>query len=164
MTKQEQKKMLLAVRIRGAGRIESEIEKTFELLGLRYKYNAILLSQSPTTAGMLQKVKDHITWGEIDKKTLTKLLIKRGQVKGKGKIDPNYIKAILNFKGADEMADAILNETTSISLLTQSGLRKVFRLHPPRGGFKYSSKRPFKDRGELGYRGEAINKLVDKMI
>ncbi|WP_455364897.1 hypothetical protein, partial [[Eubacterium] cellulosolvens] len=65
---------------------------------------------------------------------------------------------------ADEMANAILNETTSISRLTQSGFRKVFRLHPPRGGFKYSSKRPFKDQGELGYRGEAINKLVDKMI
>jgi large subunit ribosomal protein L30 len=40
---------------------------------------------------------------------------------------------------------------------------KVFRLHPPRGGFKKSIKKPM-PKGELGYRGDKINALVLRML
>jgi len=40
---------------------------------------------------------------------------------------------------------------------------KEFRLHPPRGGFKKSTKRP-NPQGELGYRGEEINKFILRML
>ena len=43
-------------------------------------------------------------------------------------------------------------------------LSPVFRLHPPRGGFKGSTKKPYSDGGELGYRGPAINELIRRMI
>lgn len=40
---------------------------------------------------------------------------------------------------------------------------KRYRLHPPRGGFKKTIKRPRPD-GELGYRGEKINDLIARMM
>lgn len=40
---------------------------------------------------------------------------------------------------------------------------KRYRLHPPRGGFKNTIKRPI-PKGELGYRGEKINELVMRML
>ena len=40
---------------------------------------------------------------------------------------------------------------------------KRYRLHPPRGGFRRTTKRPRPD-GELGYRGAEINKLIERMI
>ena len=42
-------------------------------------------------------------------------------------------------------------------------IKPVFRLHPPKGGFEKKIKKPYPD-GELGYRGEEINQLIDKMI
>jgi len=154
---------LLAVRIRGAVRIRKGIEKTFQLLGLRYKYNAVLLPNDPSTKGMLFAVKDLITWGEIDRPALTNLILKRGCVRGKGRLDEKLLQTTLNFKDASEMADAILTGTTPLHHIYQKGLQKVFRLHPPKGGFKHGTKRPFHDRGELGYRGAAINQLVERM-
>jgi len=36
-------------------------------------------------------------------------------------------------------------------------------LHPPKGGFKGTIRRPYKSGGELGYRGAAINDLILRM-
>ncbi len=42
---------------------------------------------------------------------------------------------------------------------------KIFRLHPPRKGFKRKGiKLPFNKGGALGYREEKINELIKKMI
>jgi len=47
--------------------------------------------------------------------------------------------------------------------LWRSGVKPVFRLHPPKGGFKGTIRRPYKSGGELGYRGAAINDLILRM-
>jgi len=39
----------------------------------------------------------------------------------------------------------------------------VFRLHPPKKGFKGKVKRGYTAGGVTGYRGEAINDLIKKM-
>lgn len=40
-----------------------------------------------------------------------------------------------------------------------------YNLHPPRGGFRQGGiKKHYNDNGALGYRGEAINDLIHKMI
>ena len=45
------------------------------------------------------------------------------------------------------------------------GLKRVFRLHPPRGPKGWGGiKRSFVVGGALGARGDAINNLVDRMI
>jgi large subunit ribosomal protein L30 len=43
------------------------------------------------------------------------------------------------------------------------GVKPFFRLHPPKKGYRRSVKRPYNNKGELGYRGEAINELARRM-
>ncbi len=53
------------------------------------------------------------------------------------------------------------------NLLRKRGERegnKEFDDEFPRGGFKRSTRRAATDGGELGYRGEDINRLVKRMI
>jgi len=45
------------------------------------------------------------------------------------------------------------------------GLKKFFKLHPPRGGFeRMGIKKPYTVGGVLGYRGDKINLLIKKML
>ena len=45
------------------------------------------------------------------------------------------------------------------------GMKPVFRLHPPRGAKGWGGiKRSFSTGGALGFRGEAISDLVERMI
>ncbi len=46
----------------------------------------------------------------------------------------------------------------------EKGIEKTFNLHPPKGGFKGTKKEHYGKGGELGYRGEEINSLLNKMI
>jgi LSU ribosomal protein L30P len=51
---------------------------------------------------MLEKVKDWVTWGEVDKDTLIELLRERGRIPGSRKLADEYIDeklAQLNVKG-----------------------------------------------------------------
>lgn len=42
---------------------------------------------------------------------------------------------------------------------------KIYRLNPPRGGYERKGiKQPFTVGGVLGYRGDAINALIQKML
>lgn len=46
-----------------------------------------------------------------------------------------------------------------------SDMKNYFHLHPPRGGYERRGiKRAYGEGGALGYRGDAINKLIQKMI
>ncbi|HPP45642.1 MAG TPA: 50S ribosomal protein L30, partial [Methanomassiliicoccaceae archaeon] len=42
-------------------------------------------------------------------------------------------------------------------------VKPVFRLHPPRQGYE-GVKRTFTTGGALGYRGEKINALIERML
>ncbi|MFW5902823.1 MAG: uL30 family ribosomal protein, partial [archaeon] len=48
--------------------------------------------------------------------------------------------------------------------IEEKGIEKILKLHPPKGGFKKSKKRHYNNKGELGYRGEEINQLIQRMI
>jgi large subunit ribosomal protein L30 len=41
--------------------------------------------------------------------------------------------------------------------------KPIFRLHPPVKGYE-GNKRSYKNGGALGYRGEAINALIARML
>jgi large subunit ribosomal protein L30 len=44
------------------------------------------------------------------------------------------------------------------------GLKTTIKMHPPRGGFERKGiKVPYKVGGALGYRGESISNLIEKM-
>ena len=155
---------IIAVRIRGQSGIAHDIEATLGMLRMPRKYNAVLLSEKPDTIGMLKKAKDFITWGEPERKTLTMLLEKRCKLKGTDQLTPQYLKEKLQIASVEKLAEAMDKKEISSARLRDAGIPLVFRLHPPRGGFKGPTKRSFGDGGELGYRGPEISNLISRMI
>jgi len=152
--------MMIALRVRGRTGIKKDIADTLDMLRLTRINHAVLLSDDPSHQGMLQKAKDYITWGEIDQETLTQLIEKRGRLPGRERFTPEALAELGDYKSAEELSEALINEKTT---LKESGLKPVFRLHPPRKGYNHIRK-SFKEGGTLGYRGEEIITLVRKMI
>lgn len=62
----------------------------------------------------------------------------------------------------DAFAKALVGGTADISDI--KGLKPVFRLTPPKKGFKGKRNLPVKMGGAIGDRGQAINELVQRMI
>lgn len=153
------------IRIRGTVDVPPDVEYTLKLLRLHKKFHCVLYpSNLPGIDGMLHKVKDWVTWGEIDKETLVKLLRIRGRIPGNKQLTDEYVKEKLKLKGGiEELAEKILKCEIQLHKI-ENIIKPVFRLHPPRGGFKKSTKKPYKSNGELGYRGKEINKLIERML
>jgi large subunit ribosomal protein L30 len=150
--------------VRGAPHAHPDVKYTLKSLRLMKKNQAVLLYNNPGNIGMLNKVKDFITWGEASKEAISLLLEKRCKVPGNKRLTNKYVKERLGLASIKELAKEIYKASIPLEKLRKIGVKPSFRLHPPRGGFKRSIKRPFKSGGELGYRGEAINDLVFKMI
>jgi large subunit ribosomal protein L30 len=160
-TKTETGKCLIVVRVRGMPRAHPEAKTTLKLLKLLKKHNAMIFHETSSIKGMLEKVKDLVTWGEATEDSIYLLLSKRGKtIDGEKLTDENVKK--LGFNSIKELAKAIFNGEISIKKLRNLNL--PFKLNSPSKGFKGTIKKPFKIGGELGYRGEEINKLVAKMV
>lgn len=151
-------KLYVAIRIRGRIGVRPDIVETLKRLNLTRKHNACLIPDTPSMVGMLKKASDYITWGEISRDALVLLLKKRGRLIGDKRITEEDLKK-LGVSSFEELADKVLKEGKLPKLM-----KKVFRLTPPSGGFKGKITRHFKEGGELGYRGEAINELLLRMI
>ena len=60
-----------------------KIRDTLKMLNLTRKNHCVLIPENnPVYNGMLNKVRDVVTWGEINDETLRKLIEKRGREKG----------------------------------------------------------------------------------
>lgn len=150
--------MFAVVRIRGKAR--KEIEDTLKMLRLEKVNNCVILPEKPDFKGMLQKVKDFVTWGEIEKEVLVELLKKRLRAKGDKRVDEKMLKELTNFESFESFASALLEEKVKIKDF--ESLNPVFRLTPPSKGFK--SVKEHWPKGDLGYRGKEINELIKRMI
>jgi len=154
-------RLLAVIRLRGRVRIPREVKDTLEMLRLHRKNHAVIIDDRPSYMGMLKKVIDYVTWGEITPETLAYLLRRRGELEGGKKITDEYIQKTVGINSIEELAQAIFDG--KISLKDIPKLKPVFRLHPPSGGFKRSIKKHYGAGGELGYRGLEINELIRKM-
>ena len=152
--------MIAAIRVRGTTGIKKDIADTLMMLRLNQINHAVLIDENPSYTGMLQKGKDYITWGEIDAETLAKVIAKRGRLAGDVKITDEYLKENTDYSSVEELAKAVVE---SKATLEDAGIKPVFRLHPPRKGYK-STKKTYNEGGSLGYRGEKIGELIVKMI
>lgn len=65
--------------IRGLVNIRSDIKDTLKMLGLQRKFACTVRPKNPEVLGMVKKVKDYVTWGDIDEETYNALIEKRGQ-------------------------------------------------------------------------------------
>ena len=148
------------VRVRGRVGVKGEIEETLRRLRLTRVNHCVVVPDTPTIRGMLQKVKDYVTWGEIDAETLDLLLRRRGELDGGKRVTEEYIK---ERTGMDwkTFLNAVLDGRVK---LRDVGI-KPFRLHPPSGGYERRGiKKPYTLGGALGYRGAAINDLLRRMM
>lgn len=151
--------MFVILRVRGKIGIRENIESTMELLNLTRSNHCVLYNETPKIKGMVKKAKDYITWGEISKEVLVKLLKKRGKVYTK---EGKLVKISDQEKDIEKLADDILNSKKTIKELN---IKPVFRLKPPSKGYdRKGIKKTFNEGGVLGYRGEEINSLLRRMI
>ncbi|HIP17685.1 MAG TPA: 50S ribosomal protein L30 [Methanothermococcus okinawensis] len=149
------------VRVRGSVGVRGDIADTLKMLRLHRVNHCVIVPNTETYKGMLNKVKDYITYGEIDKDTLIKLILKRGRLPGNKRLNEEKIKELTNLS-VEELSEKIISGEIT---LKNTPLKPVFRLHPPKKGYdKGGIKKPFSVGGALGYRGSEINKLLDKMI
>lgn len=154
------RKCLAVVRVRGVGDAHPQVEKTLELLHLTRNCHITLIDDRPSFIGMLKKITHFVTWGEITKDHVYLLFNKRGKLMGNKKVDDEYAQRI-GFKNLKKLAEAAHQLEVEFSDLPD--MKPVFRAHPPRKGYKGKLKRSYTVGGVTGYRGEAINKLIEKM-
>jgi large subunit ribosomal protein L30 len=149
------------VRVRGQADVNKDIRYTMGLLGLTRVNHCVVLPQNPSIDGMLQTVKDYCTWGEIDEETLAAMIKTRGKIVGDKEITDEYLKEKAGFGSARELAKAMIEN--NFRMRDMEDAKPVFRLHPPIKGYE-GNKRSYKNGGALGYRGEAINDLINRML
>lgn len=149
------------IRVRGQPDVNYNIDHTMKLLGLNRVNHCVIVPEDDVTKGMLQKVKDYVTWGEVSAETLADMIRVRGKISGDEELTDEYIKENSEFQDAEEMAKAMVGGTYRMKDV--EGAKVVFRLHPPVKGYE-GNKRSYRNGGALGYRGEAINNLIARML
>jgi large subunit ribosomal protein L30 len=159
--KTEQCKSLVVVRVRGTISAQREAKETLDFLHLGHTNHAVLIDNRPSYKGMLQRVNSYVTWGEPTIATVSLMLQKRARLAGDKKLTDDYIQNI-GYNSIDDLAEAIVNCKVEFQKLP--GIQPRFKLHPPTKGFKGKIKKSFRAGGEAGYRGEAINELLKRMV
>ena len=149
------------IRVRGTVNIKPDIKKTLQLLNLSKVNHCVLLEEKPSIKGMLQVVKDYVTWGEIEKDAISKLITQRGRLEGDKEISNDYLKSATSYSDVDKISQAIIDN--KIKYKDIPDVKPIFRLSPPKNGYE-GIKRSFSNKGSLGYRGKDINKLIKRMI
>ncbi|MHA1860394.1 MAG: 50S ribosomal protein L30 [Candidatus Asgardarchaeia archaeon] len=152
--------MLAVIRIRGTVNVRKDVSDTLLMLRLKRVNNCVIIPETPQYLGMLKKVRGMVTWGEIDVKTLSRLLQERGKVIEGKRLDEKSLKEITGFESFDEFAKALVKG--KVKLKDFKKIKPVFKLNPPRHGFK--SIRLYYPKGDLGDRGKDINQLLERMI
>lgn len=150
-----------AIRVRGHVNVHPKIKKTLHLLNLTRTNHCVLLPESKSAKGMLQIVKDYITWGEVTDETIAKLLEKRGKKIGDAALTEDFLKSVSSYKSFKDLAKDIAKDDVTLSEIPE--IKAVFRLHPPIKGFE-GVKRSFSNNGANGYRSKEINTLINRML
>ena len=153
----------LIVRVRSDRGVERSIRDTMAMMNLTRVNHATIVPENSTYAGMLQKAKDFVTWGVVDAGTIENLLKERGRMVGDKPVNDAAIKAGSDFKSVKDFAKALASGEASMKSV--DGLKPVLRLHPPRGSKGWGGiKRAYSVGGALGFRGEEISSLAERMI
>lgn len=149
------------VRVRGTVNINTDTKDALRMLHLTRANHCTIIPENPQWRGTLLKVKDYVTWGKVDEKTVLELLTKRGRVVGGEPLTTAYLSKKTSFKTLDELAKALMADKTSLRDL--DGVKPMFRLAPPKKGYE-KIVHDYKTGGTLGDRGETINALIKRML
>jgi large subunit ribosomal protein L30 len=153
---------IAVIRVRGTVDINPKIRHTLDLLKLHKKNWLTFVDNDEKSLGMLKVIKDWATYGEVDLETFKEVLKKRGRIAGDKPLTDEYVKSKLGIS-LDEFAEKVYNGEMKLKDLP--GLKRFFRLNPPRKGWERKGiKKPYSVGGALGYRGKAINDLIKRML
>jgi large subunit ribosomal protein L30 len=157
------KAFLFAVRLKGSFGMPIQVEKTLTTLRLKRKFNGVLLENHPSVLATLRQAKDYVTWGDAKPGDITMLLRERGELVGGVKVTDKLVQDRFGISTVEGLVTSLAEGGITLKQLRHRGLKPVFRLRPPSGGFASSTKRPHGSRGELGQRGAEISELIAKM-
>ena len=153
---------IAVLRIRGDINVRRDKKDTLRLLRLFNKNYCVVLDNNQNYVGMIEKIKDYVTWGELNKETFELLLKERGRLAGNKRLTADYLKEKLKISFEDFTKDFFEGKKSFKDI---PGLKQFFRLSPPIKGFERGGiKKPFSLGGALGYRKETINNLIERMI
>lgn len=131
------------IRIRGIRNMKPRLMRTLEMLRLHRPNHCVIYEDTPQVMGMIQVIKDYVAYGSVSQEILQKLIEKRGE-KGENRVDAK--KTLEEMAKGKKMKDLI---------------DPVFRLHPPRKGYKdIKSAYPV---GDLGKRPD-MDSLIKRMM
>ncbi len=150
----------IVINMRGTVNVPHGVKKTLKLLNLETRYRATVISDTKINQGMLLKAKEYLAWTKADSKIIAKLLKNKGEKSKTIKYSNDLVKQI-GFNDIDDLAQALLDNKISISKI--SNLKPSFRLSPPRGGFKKSTRRMYSQGGTLGYNPDLLSILSNMM-
>jgi large subunit ribosomal protein L30 len=153
-------KRIAVIRVRGRVRTSRTIEHTLKMLRLTRVNYCTIVDDRDSYNGMLFKVKDYVTWGEIDEEDITLILKNRAELVGGKRLTDTYIKENTKYRSIEDFAKAFIDFEAELGDIP--GLKPFFRLHSPRKGYE-GIKRSFKEGGALGNRGSNIKDLIYRM-
>lgn len=79
------------VRVRGQINVKPKIKETMRLMRLNRVNHCVIIPENDTYQGMLNIIKDYVTWGEVDPETTQIMLESSGKKSGR----ENFTKADL---------------------------------------------------------------------
>jgi len=147
-SKPSKEKLLAVIRVRGKINLKHGISKTFTQLNLHNKNWCVFLKNTNSNLGMVKKVKDYVTYGEVSEDVLNSVIEKRGEL----------------FKGREHDSKKKISYK-KFFVYKNKKYQRYLRLSPPKKGYgRKGIKTSFVNGGTLGYRGEKINELLKQMI
>lgn len=153
---------IAVVRIRGHMRIRRTIEDSMKRLQLTRANHCVVVPATPEVLGMVQKAKDYVTWGSLGAADIEALIRTRGRLEGDAPMTDTAVKERTPYATIAELAAAV--HAGKVRYGQIKGVTPIFRLQPPKQGFKGGNKRSVPAHGNLGFRGEAMSALLKRMM
>ena len=143
---------IAVIRMKGKFSLSPTVVSTLSNLRLDRLYACTILPGGDSAKGMLQACKDMVSFGEVDKETISILLQRRGKT-----ADGKKLSAA---KKPEEIAKLASEIASSEKKLLEHGIFPVFFLSPPKGGF--GTRKAHVPYGPLG-KNPGISELIARM-
>lgn len=146
------------VNLRGIVNTRTPVRTTLEQLSIVRRFNATIVPDDSVYRGMLRLSKEHVAWCKLTSDLAEKLLKTRSE-KSTGKKFPE--QELKGYPSFSDLANGLVSGKAKLSGL--EGMRPFFRLNPPKGGFRQSTRRQHAAGGVLGH-NEDLPKIVERML
>lgn len=147
------------VRVRGSCHAEVSLQETMAHLHLTRQNHAVLLPERDELLGMIHKVQGYVTWGPVSPPTVEALLRSRAMTLDGARLDAAKVPPSSGAKDLKGLSDLVVKKGS----LGVPGMKPLFRLHPPKGGWR-STKKPYSLGGALGFRPTGSKVDMDALL